>query len=324
LSQDAVPEPLHADLARANLLRMRGEFDAAKQLCQDVIQREPRCAPAYTLLGDIAFDRGSLEEASHFYDLSLEIEPSGTHERTRLEVIQHRLSKTESATTVEQLGLPVGRESRWRTPALIGAVAAIVFTALVLGMSQGTRPKSSVASVATERVSATPDTLPTPPTSPSTAKPEPSTPEKPAPAAATASPSDSPLEDRTILQVVQQRSPAGSHLIGATQDPRTKMIQLTYRLGAEEDARAIGAELARTALEQYTDVLMITLRGVRDDRIAYVADVPRTRYADTLADTFTQGNPEPNAWIAYAVTNEWPSRTPDPRDNPPGSGAKGP
>src|SRR4051812_43141822 len=50
-------EDLHSDLARANLLRLRGEFDQAEQLCLNVLERFPDNAAAHTLLGDIAFSQ---------------------------------------------------------------------------------------------------------------------------------------------------------------------------------------------------------------------------------------------------------------------------
>ena len=100
----------------------------------------------------------------------------------------------------------------------------------------------------------------------------------------------------------------GTHLVSVLQDPRTKIATLTYTLGEDDDERAIGAELARTVLEQTPDPTSVTIRGMKNDRLVYMADVPRARYTDTLSTDWQQKNTPPDAWVSYILTNEWPSK----------------
>jgi hypothetical protein len=84
------------------------------------------------------------------------------------------------------------------------------------------------------------------------------------------------------------------------------VLTLTYTLRSNDDPRRIGAELARTALEQHLETQVVTLRAVRDARLVYVADVPRTRYADTLTTAWQEENADrPDAFVGYVLSNEW-------------------
>jgi len=50
---------------------------------------------------------------------------------------------------------------------------------------------------------------------------------------------------------------------------------------------------------------------VRDQKLAYMADVPRTLYADTITEAWQKANPDPEAWVVHSITNEWPIKTTD-------------
>ncbi len=72
---DAVVTPL---LARANLLKMRGQWEEAVAVCTDAIRRSPNSATAHALLGDIYLAQGKGGDALHWYRMALDRNPSQT------------------------------------------------------------------------------------------------------------------------------------------------------------------------------------------------------------------------------------------------------
>ncbi|AIE84794.1 hypothetical protein OP10G_1426 [Fimbriimonas ginsengisoli Gsoil 348] len=313
-------DDLHADLARANLLRLRGEFAPAEQICLRVLEQFPESAAAHTLLGDIAFSQDKAAEAVEHYQIAQGLDHLAPDIPRKLEDAKVLLQVRETASTEEQLGLPPTRPIPWT--AIVFALLAVfsIVGAVVVGINASSSKVAKQTNGVAAPISATDETLATAPA----VKPAPSSDTKTKPPAtvpetvpATISANQPPLEDRNLLQTIQQRSQEGTHLIEVTTDPRTKTATLTYSVAAQEDPRRLGAELAKATLDQNLETLSVTLRGVRDERIVYMADVPRTRYADTLVDTWSQGHPEVDAWIPYVIQNEWPTRSPDSSENPP-------
>src|SRR5687768_5713148 len=71
-------------LSRANLLRMRGQWAEAAEQCVDVLRRDPGSPAAHSLLGDIYQDQGRPEEARHWYQLALVLNPGSVADRAKL------------------------------------------------------------------------------------------------------------------------------------------------------------------------------------------------------------------------------------------------
>src|SRR3954471_23342550 len=90
------PGPL---LARANLLRMRGQWGPAAELCAEVLRTDPRNPTAHSLLGDIYQDQGRPEEAQHWYQLALEMNPGSEADQAKLtraeETLEARRQRAE-------------------------------------------------------------------------------------------------------------------------------------------------------------------------------------------------------------------------------------
>ena len=55
-------------LARANLLRVRGQWEAAAEQCAAVMRIDPQNAAAHSLLGEIYDNQGHLERAIRWYE----------------------------------------------------------------------------------------------------------------------------------------------------------------------------------------------------------------------------------------------------------------
>ena len=117
-------------LLRANLLRMRGRWDLAADQCAEVLRMDAANSTAHSLLGDIYQDQGRMEEARHWYQLALELNPSSDAARAKLarveEMLEARQQRAEWEAVIEGRSQPVAtsllvRESLQRVGALVGA-----------------------------------------------------------------------------------------------------------------------------------------------------------------------------------------------------------
>jgi len=310
-------EALHANLARANLMRLRGDFAEAEKVCVSLLAAYPDNAAVHTLLGDIAFSQDQAGKAIEHYEIAQQLDDKAPDIPRKLAEARRLHESHETSTTAEQLGLPTKPPLPW-TSIGFGVIAALALGgALIAGLAASPRGANETRGTAAAIV-AGPDAVAT--GGAATSKEPSATPEgepKPTdvqPTPSPVQPSAPPvvsntLDDQTLLTQIQSHGTIGSHLMALTSDPRTHGVTLTYSVGPEEDARHIGAELAKSTLDLSGDTLAVTVRAVRDQKLAYMADVSRTLYADTITEAWQKANPDPDAWLNHAITNEWPIRT---------------
>jgi tetratricopeptide (TPR) repeat protein len=296
-SDDIARERLHAEIARANLLRMRGDYKGAVDQCLSVLKRIPEDGDTHTLLGDIYAEQGNLDEAIQWYEMALDLDPKSNADLSKLNQVRQRFKDREAASAIAQLDIPVERTNF----VLIGI--AVVAILLCLGIGSYMLGQRNTAS----RSSRLARNLPV--TAPPQSDAEPTNEDSGTPVNDDPTPINSdriiPQEDAALTQMISQRSSDGSHLISASEDPRSKIVTLAYVVQPDEDERKIGAELARTTLSQSSDAQLVVLRGIKSDRLGYVADVPRARWQESETDAWKQANPNVDAWISHLLTNEW-------------------
>jgi tetratricopeptide (TPR) repeat protein len=75
---------LNALLARANLLRMRGQWPEAVERCTEALRLDPHSAAAHSLLGDIYENQGRLDKAIHWYEQALDQDPESVADKAKL------------------------------------------------------------------------------------------------------------------------------------------------------------------------------------------------------------------------------------------------
>lgn len=88
--EDRKSEPL---LAEANLLRLRGLFDAAEAKCIEVLRSDPNNVHAHSLLGDLYKDQKRMEEAAQWYRLALDLDPNSRADKVKLERALEEMAK---------------------------------------------------------------------------------------------------------------------------------------------------------------------------------------------------------------------------------------
>jgi preprotein translocase subunit SecG len=135
------PEPL---LIRANLLRMRGQWDQAADLCAEVLRLDPRNLTAHSLLGDIYQDQGRPDQARHWFQLALELNPQSAADRAKLaraeEALEARQQRAEWEAIIEGRSQPVAtsllvRESLQRVGAIVGVALCGIVLVMAMLMS---------------------------------------------------------------------------------------------------------------------------------------------------------------------------------------------
>ena len=72
-------------LAQANLLRMRGCWEEAVESCMAALRLTPDSHSAQSLLGDIYENQGRLDDAIQWYRMALDLNPTSTADRMKLE-----------------------------------------------------------------------------------------------------------------------------------------------------------------------------------------------------------------------------------------------
>lgn len=75
---------VYPELARANLLRMQGQYEEAIEVCRRIMGRFPSNETVHALLGDIYADQGKLEDAIQWYELLVELAPTNVHYSAKL------------------------------------------------------------------------------------------------------------------------------------------------------------------------------------------------------------------------------------------------
>jgi len=284
---------VYPELARANLLRMRGDYKAAEDQCLSILRRFPNNATANVLLGDICTEKGDLEQAMQWYEMALDLTPESQAAQHKLEQVRQRFKDKETVQTVEQLGLPTTKSrAGLYAISLIVAIFIIAVIAYALGFKH--EEKAVMNDPAVIRARGTLDS-------------------------GTSGQSDGGApgtmigavrEDDPLLKTIQGTGTEGARVVAAMEDPRTHALTVTYSVLEGEDARSLGATVAGQAFDTVPEAPLVTLRGVKQGHVAYVADAMRTRYEETLAQSWkTDHASNPNAWVDHVLLNEWPAQT---------------
>ncbi|MCB8932120.1 MAG: tetratricopeptide repeat protein [Fimbriimonadaceae bacterium] len=283
---------IYPDLARANLLRMRGDYKAAEDVCLGILRRFPNNATANGLLGDICAERGDLEQAAEWYELALDIVKDSESVRSKLESVRTRLAEREAAHTAQQIGLPM---SSPRTGVYALATILLILTVGAASYFFGarTRPAPPVMDTRIDVSTQEPEPAPAivPEKAPADVHPIPSTP--------------GPWVDSTLLESLRGQLERGSQLLDAWQDPRTQVLTLTVAATTDEPFRTLAAHIGLSALSRAT-VSTATVRVIADGRLVYVGDATRERAIAIASPGFREESANnPDLWIDRLMTNEW-------------------
>lgn len=274
---------IYPDLARANLLRMRGEYEQAKQVCLALLRRFPNNATANALLGDISAEIGEEEQAVQWYELALEIRPESLAVRSKLESLRTRMAEREAAAGARLLG--IGRKGALTLYGL--GLAALVLTVGVASYLLGSRralqgPATGV--IEQPLVVDQPEA-------------EAVLPEPKPPAPATKPPI---AEDQRVVERLAQSPELANRVVAALVEPRAGKVILTLDAAPGEDPKTVGAQAAVEAVSLLEAGTALTLRVRQGNQLVLVADVVRD-----VAERFHDAGQPPHGWPDEVLTNVW-------------------
>jgi hypothetical protein len=282
---------VYPELARANLLRMRGDYKTAENQCLTILRRFPNNTTANVLLGDICAEKGDLDQAMQWYEMALDLAPENQAAQYKLEAVRQRFKEKETVQTVEQLGLPTTRSRAGvYAVALIASIFVIAVVAYFLGQRVEQKREVVLPTVTTHTTTSTGETTGTTTGGGTTGSDPPPVP-----------------TDDELLKMIQSTGTEGARALRALQDPRTKAVTITYAVLEGEDPRPLGAMIAQAGFEQVTDAPFVTLRAMRKGRMVFVADAMKNRYEDTLTPTWkAEHESNPSAWMDLIMKDPWP------------------
>jgi len=295
-----------AELAQANLFRMRADFRRAEDICLHILKNNPKSAATHSLLGDIYCDKGQLEQSAQWYGLSLDLDPSSLADKQKLADVIDQIRERDHISSAAQLGLPDSPKAGYSWKFAGAAVVIIMAAVLGYAIRFGKIGNYVEPQVVQTPIRATPETVV--PVILSTAGKSPrgglAVVGSNLPPDHTATPMVYPKDDHELTEEVVAKSKYGVRLISLAQDLKTKITTVTYSSVEGEDVRVVGADLAKTIFELTEDPETVMLRAFKGKKPVYQAEVPRDLYAETLTDDWQQKATVPDAWVSYILTNE--------------------
>jgi hypothetical protein len=319
-SFDSGTHDLQTDLAKVNLLRIRGDFASAKTLCLSILKHHPDSVDAHVMMGDLHAEQADLPPAAEWYSLALDLDRNAPGVNVKLSRIQAAMDVSKQATVTKALVQTGKKTSPWLFVAAGATALSIASIAYIAGLKNP--PKGTTNNFIREKISApanpgapapvfTQNTgsgavqLPNTPTKEPTVKPNEGS-DLPV-AKTTGNPATNIVaQDQTLFEQVYQRTTYSKNLISIMVDPRTSSMILTYNVKSDEHGRYVGAVLADVAMEYDTKAGMVTLRGVRNGILSYMGDVTREKIIEVETDAGKDVKDiEDKSWIDKVLTNEY-------------------
>jgi len=251
-------EIVYPEIARCNLLRLRGDLAEAEKVCLGVLKRFPNNPAAHGMMGDLSFEGGQLEEARRWYEMALDLTPNDEALRRKAKAVAEAV--TEEQTQSSLAGLEVAPKSGMAIAAMIGVVGLIVIMgALMFWLGYANKQTRadvidpiSINGNAPVRLpgTTTPESPETPPDQPD-----------PRPAIGIVMTAD---EATAMSAVSAELEGVGARVVGILLDSTGAIATLRGALSDQIDAAQVGAWLVKRGSPQaYVRIIDSTSRTVR-------------------------------------------------------------
>lgn len=298
---------VYPELTRANLLRMRGEYDQARSLCLAILRRYPNNATAHTLLGDICSEEDDLQHAAEWYEMALDLEPENQADHKKLESVRQRIADHEAATTAQQLGIPTSKSKAKVFAAVIVCLVLLIgvgafflgdyFRSKRVGGGTVTTPieLGSEDSGTQAPVKSVPDSGPTPDSV------------DPNKTVTNVPPVQEPIgavtDDEKDLERVKARVAHGENILEAQFDPRSNppTVILSVKINPGDDPKSTAADVGSSAID-VLGVTKVTVRTVRDGQVVFIADLEQSDLGTIELDA---AGKRPHDALVGLLKNRW-------------------
>ncbi len=263
---------VYPELAKANLLRMRKEFKPAEDICLAILRRFPNNASANTLLGDLAAEKGELEQAVEWYELSLDIVPDSAEVKLKLETLRQELALRQTQATVATLGIPTKKAPVGLYVMIVTLVAAFAIAGVVLANRNQTTGKDPNKTLVVNE--------PGPARTPSKTDP---IEEEPKPVKYS--------EDEALSKAVAEATGIGNRvLMASVAEPGGSVRLVLHEVGADGEWMT-RAKVVMEAFKQRPDAPKVEVQYLKTgDGTPEIKIVERTTYEKTLAADFDVAN----------------------------------
>jgi len=297
---------VYKELAHTNLLRMRGQYKDAIQVCLGILKKYPNNATAHTLLGDVHAEMNELSQAAEWYEMALDLNPKSEADKQKLASVKKRIQEKDRAQTAEQIGLAEARQPKPGLYIALAAAAIVVVGAgsFFLGQMMNQKPKPAVTQPVTVGGSEKPSTdgpestekdggaEKTEDPAPSTDPPQPQAP---------AGPSG---PDRTTLEFLKARGSNSAGVFAVVEDPRARHLVVMAEASGSDPASAAG-KVAADVFELVSQVDKVTVKLIQAGSAVYMADAARSDF-DAAKAGLTEGQTIGDAAASF-LTNTWPA-----------------
>lgn len=256
------------EIARANVLRMRGDYDGAREILRSVLAEYPENVLARELMGDIfANHLGDLKTGLVWYELAQNTNQPVPSLTTKIERCRGQLNDHQSSETISKLGIAAPGPQR----AVIGLTIALVvlsITAMAIWFTRPTETKPAQSTPFSDPI----ELNPPPPATVEEKKEEPAKdPPKPS------------LETNYDGTEVEQKVRAGLVAAGTkplvvTFDPRGQgdlTLTISVTASEAEGFETKAQQIAATALGLESRYQNLTIRFVEGNQLLFVADFSR-------------------------------------------------
>lgn len=297
---------VYKELAHTNLLRMRGQYKDAIQVCLGILKKYPNNATAHTLLGDVHAEMNELSQAAEWYEMALDLNPKSEADKQKLASVKKRIQEKERAQTAEQIGLAEAKQPKPGLYIGLAAAAIVVVGAgsFFLGQMMNQKPKPAVTKPVTVGGSEKPvedAPVPTDKASETEKTQDPSPAADPPQPQAAAGPSG---PDRTILDFLKARGANSMGVFAVVEDPRSRHLVVMAETSGGDPVSA-GGRIAADVFELVSQVDKVTVKLIQGGSAVYMADAARSDY-DTAKAALTEGQTIGDAAASF-LTNTWPA-----------------
>lgn len=301
-STEGSDQEVYRDLAQTNLLKMRGAYKEAVQVCLGILKRYPNNATAHTLLGDIYSEQGDLQQAAEWYEMALDLNPKSESDKRKLDEIRHKMEMKDKAETVEQLGIP---EKAPRSGLFIAiCTAAIILVgagAFWVGTAFQGMKTAKAETVLNRPVNLKPDKkVETEPAKTDNNK-EPKEEPKTEPTQTPANDGAMSASDLGLLNVLRSQGAAGTQISAVLEDPRVPTIVVTAQQGQDATPELTASKVAVDVYSSFNKYNSITVKVVSNSNVVFVADVTMENYNTASAN----GKGPELATATGLFTNAW-------------------
>ena len=257
--RDREERSINLQLARINLLRIRGQRKEAITICEEILKYHPENSDALAIRGDLAFDEGDLDGAGRWYRTAADASPGKLIYQQRLHDIMAEVERRDQLQEHQNTLAMLSR--RTRNYRLFGILTGVGLVLALIMLSQLLKPGKSPSAVGEVAISK------------STAAPQlPDSAAQPDQDSTGNTPQDSPVSDMTpeemgMMEVVNGVLAAHTDIAirNAHYDPvmaEATLTALTDKHTVTDETMRISILAAKAITERWNTISRVRIRVV--------------------------------------------------------------